>query len=1415
MRAADIDTRGITAQVIQVFYHWWLHVDPASLGDGDIVVGGPNSYLQRGALVDVREVTEPFPLPLDALAADPDETSLIPSRHPMLVATYRFTPPAPADAWLPEHNGRYSVNLAPEQVSTADGRFLPRKLLGGFRVVIGERSRVFPEEAKIRVGQVSIDLPEADAALDDPVPPTVWASQIRLLFANPNVTVRWDDLRRDGRTFFVRLEAYQFPIPPPDAWPPVIIDAGDPSLDPAGAPADAAPDAAPEPRAIDRHVVTRSFQLGDLDPGEYTIVVREFDRTLARKAFVVRQDPPVDEVPPASMLRVRNVVTETGKPLSLHVVYEDRGGVDPSTIGDGDLVVLSPCFGLDVVPPRPCPWDVQGARFVSLRADADDLRRIVATYEIDPPDGGWAERHNGYYPIVLTGDAVCDRSGNCTPRRRLGGFEVAIEPSDPPRIPADAEISIDASNAEDVRASVRVDFHAPYQVVGQSIRRDGHRIFLLAEAERLAAPDAEAARTPMPAQELRYAIGALEPGDYVAAFVMNRHRYDAEEFTVDPLPPFDAKADLAVDARNPEAVHALATIRFASPHRIVSSAVERDGDRFFLSARVAPVTVTDPNTPPNPVTVGYRLGALQPGTYVATFEMNGFPFASEDFRVGPVTGPLEAEVGLRVDASGAPVKARASVDFKDPYVVLTDPGRPRIEGSRVIIDATAGRAEFVREPDGAPIVVDYDLGDLPPGDYVLIYRINGFFYAREPFWVLAQPVPARAEISVDASAQPVTAQVEVRFRDHYRIVEQGVFRLGNRLILFARAEGPLPLAAPIPPPPVTLDYDLGDLAPGEYAAVFVMNRHIYDTEPFRVRESPGFEVAVDLGVDADGDEVLAKAVVDFKNPYVIVTDQGTPVLQGATIEIRATAREVTFIREPDGDPQEFHYNLGELLPGPYQLVYFINDVPEARTAFVVPERPEPPVAHVVSIEIAQGDASWFSEVGVALLPGQRVTDWGEVRRDGNTFHVGITVEFTDGEPDETDIAPERITVFHTYVLGILDPGEYSFVASSRGQVVARKGFVVPGSAPQVRLLVENITEPKDSPHRFAVDFSDPDGLDHESIQSAGIFVTGPGGDALPTELVEYASTDDVPSTGATGVYAIRPPGGSWDADDRGIYTIGIEAAAVRDLNGNTLENGSLGGFAVRIMPDPPQPPGAEVRVDIDMNDTGVYFAKVELIPDDGAHFRVASWGQVVPFGQTLLALATVEQVAPPAEPEPPIVHTYRLGALRPGYYLFVFKTNLAHCGIAEIVVDGEVGDGGIDGWRELAFPGLSREALELVAADGSDSDIDGLSILGEYLFGTDPLRPDRPRIVPEIVTGDDGRRHLAVRYRRATLAGGVRAVIEVSRDCRTWTRPDATRTELLDRTVSIDGTEEHRICLTDPIDETGAPPFIRIVVERE
>lgn len=1495
----DIVEAGAPHQDLTVHFPWWLSVDVESLGDGDIVVSGPEGYLQRGKLVAVAVSDLPLPLPPDGF---PDgEGPVLQQPGPIVEAVYRVHPPEPAESWLPAHNGSYAVRLVEGQVSTSSGDVLP-KLLGGFRVAIrdgGESMPVQPVETRIDVA----NRPATGLFAGEPDPNSFYAT-VQLFFDGPHIDVEFLELVREHNTFVANVRAVKLPMPETDDVP-VLGPGGDPN----------------QPMVLSLR--TKIYRLGELERGEYRFVVRVNGVREGVKEFVVGDDPPGDEEPPTAELHVRNITMANDRPQRLEVVYEDPSGVDVTTIGDGDLVVLSPCLFLDLLPPFPCNWDAQRARLVDVIASSNDLRRVVAIYEIEAPSAGWTHEHNGFYPVVWQAGEVCDRLQNCNREARLGGFEVAIRPDVEPPVPATAELHVDASDPGMVAAKVRIQFEEHWMVVGQEIRRDGNRIILDSKAEQLAVI-ATFPPPPPPSQDLLYEIGPLKMGKYIAVFMMNGHVYDAEEFEVErpDEPPIAAEVSMEVDASDPENVFAIVKVLFESPHRIEQGEARRDGHRIVLPAKAEPLPLNlagnglaiepiflrypigalppggylavlvmnefpyaadefmieepgppipaevrievltedptavvarvkiafesphliedrqvhrdgnrflleataratrpaeDPNDPDrNTLILEYPLGALENGFYGAVFVMNGFRYAAQEFAIHR-GGEFEAEVALGVDASDpSKVRAKATILFENKYVVIENPGTPRRDGNTVVIDATAVVATFVQEPEHRPIDLSYDLGEFRPGEYILLYKINGNTEARVLFRVdESPPIPAAVSLAVEVDGTAAVAHAKIQFRDHYRVTGRKVSREGSRFIIDLEVEGPLPILAPIPPPPVELVIPLAEnLENGSYVAALRMNGFLYAVDEFRVDVDP-FAVEVELGVELGADGVKAKAVVDFKNPYVIITDPGVPVRNGNAFEIHATAEEVVFIVEPSGDPQTFSYDLGSPPPGHYGLVYFINGQPEAHARFRIEEEPEPPIANIAGIEIAQGDASWFAEVGVILLPGQQVTDWGVVRQSENEFHVNITVDWVDFPnpidplPIDPNLVPDGVElvnaaggdglmiggfpvriVRHSYVLGILEPGEKRFIVHSRGQAVARKAFVVPGGGPAAELRVEDITEPSDGAHRFSINYSDPDGLDHESIREARVVVSGPDGFERLAQLVDYGSTDDLPSTGGFGVYTVEAPGGSWDPRDNGRYCVHVDAEAIRDLDGNTLENGRLGCFRARMVVDPP-PSDAQVRVEVSMIE-GEWFASVELIPAPGTAIHVEDWGEVLHHGQTHLALATVTQESTPNGPiAEPLAHRYLLGALRPGHHVFVFKTNLAHCGIARFRVPGMEGDP-IDGWRDAAG----------IPEGEDDGDDDDNGIMAEYFFALDPNRPDVPRVHPEIVVDAEGGRHLAIRYRRLLAADGVRQVIEVSRDMRRWIAADGI-TEVVEQDVNIDGTEELLVCLRERLGENG------------
>ena len=131
------------------------------------------------------------------------------------------------------------------------------------------------------------------------------------------------------------------------------------------------------------------------------------------------------------------------------------------------------------------------------------------------------------------------------------------------------------------------------------------------------------------------------------------------------------------------------------------------------------------------------------------------------------------------------------------------------------------------------------------------------------------------EIGVEVDESAAVALVHIQFRDHYQIVDRNVSLEGNIFCIDLKVEGPLPLLGLIPPPAISLEIPLGaDLENMRYLAVLKMNEFPYARDEFSIHRDP-FEVEVDLKVDV-GESIIAKAVVDFVDPYILIIDVGEP-----------------------------------------------------------------------------------------------------------------------------------------------------------------------------------------------------------------------------------------------------------------------------------------------------------------------------------------------------------------------------------------------------------------------------------------------------------------------------------------------------------------------------------------------------------
>ena len=116
-----------------------------------------------------------------------------------------------------------------------------------------------------------------------------------------------------------------------------------------------------------------------------------------------------------------------------------------------------------------------------------------------------------------------------------------------------------------------------------------------------------------------------------------------------------------------------------------------------------------------------------------------------------------------------------------------------------------------------------------------------------------------------------------------------------------------------------------------------------------------------------------------------------------------------------------------------------------------------PVSTGFATEIVVATSGGNTSVQVTLTcpnAGYRVSDWGQVVRAGNDFSVDARVERWTGVS-----AQMIITISHTYTLGALTPGTYSFAVKANGTVVKTQAFTIGTAAPSApTLLTEDKTD---------------------------------------------------------------------------------------------------------------------------------------------------------------------------------------------------------------------------------------------------------------------------------------------------------------------------------------------------------------------
>jgi CSLREA domain-containing protein len=170
-----------------------------------------------------------------------------------------------------------------------------------------------------------------------------------------------------------------------------------------------------------------------------------------------------------------------------------------------------------------------------------------------------------------------------------------------------------------------------------------------------------------------------------------------------------------------------------------------------------------------------------------------------------------------------------------------------------------------------------------------------------------------------------------------------------------------------------------------------------------------------------------------------------------------------------------------------------------------------------------------------------------------------------------------------------DNGTYSIVLLANqvsdldGNAVAAAtlgtfGVNVPDVTPPTASLssAPDVTASSDpAKYELTITFADNFMLNAASLGDTNVRVDGPNGFTQAAKFVSATPAGNGPQQVAT--YSITPPGGSWDALDRGTYSIVMLANQVSDVDGNVVAAATLGSFNVTI----PSPPAASGDTDFD------------------------------------------------------------------------------------------------------------------------------------------------------------------------------------------------------------------------------------------
>ncbi|HKB05521.1 MAG TPA: Calx-beta domain-containing protein, partial [Gemmataceae bacterium] len=180
---------------------------------------------------------------------------------------------------------------------------------------------------------------------------------------------------------------------------------------------------------------------------------------------------------------------------------------------------------------------------------------------------------------------------------------------------------------------------------------------------------------------------------------------------------------------------------------------------------------------------------------------------------------------------------------------------------------------------------------------------------------------------------------------------------------------------------------------------------------------------------------------------------------------------------------------------------------------------------------------------------------------GDTTYVNATVKSTLA-PEEPLAAFIGENPNGTWTLTVSDD------AASDGGTLANWTLNIsgtqPGPIPAALGGAPGVTTAGATSHPVTIILLDDTGIDVDTVinNQSAIRVTGPNGFNVPAAYVGIDNPTD--GTPRTATFAFTPPGGSWDATDRGTYALLVQGNQIADTGGTFVPAGTIGSFVVFI-----------------------------------------------------------------------------------------------------------------------------------------------------------------------------------------------------------------------------------------------------------